>query len=213
MSQYAQSRIVDSRMESNERNLFSRRERRPHVDLAQWQQEAVEYTGTRIGVAEEELADYLALHYGVTFDVRHHEGLMNIVLTGVLRQHMDTVDPRVKEGDKVSVTGEFVYDLYTRNGHDMEPRWLTRGFELRGSFQNVSVKDYLDERIFDIDLNQVTDELVAMHVQRFGPHIVLTDPVEVMPDGSEHSLSNCESVFVPLTYHRLALKTYSEPRE
>lgn len=188
-------------MESHEGNLFSQFERQPHVDLSQWRENIVDYTDSRLGLAEQELHRYL----GSSFSPEAHETLMNLVMSHVVRGYVDQLEPAVQPGDKIRAKGNFVYDIYTRSEHELEPGWLEQGSELWGRFQTVSVKDYLDEAILDTATSQITEALVGMHIRRFGAHLVLADPVEVMPDGSRHSIPDCESLFIPLMYRRLNL--------
>lgn len=191
-------------MDSHERDQFSDFERQPYVDLTEWREQLVEYTEARLAVTEDELRDYL----GDTFSPKTHENIMNLVMSRLVRAHMEHVEPTVRTGDRIHVKGNIVYDIYTRSGHDYEAGWLEQGSGLRGNFQTVSVREYLDENILDIDPSQITEDFVRTHIRHFGTHLLLSDPVEILPDGTERLIPDCESLVIPLMYHRLNLTGY-----
>lgn len=191
-------------MESNESNSFSEFERQPYVDLTEWRKELVKYSDARLELAEEELHKYV----GEYFLSYTHEAIMNRVMSDLVRAYMDQVEPIMQPGDRISITGDFVYNIYTKSGHDFELDWLERGSELRGRFQTLVVRDYLDESILDTDPDELTEALVGTYIRHYGAHIVLADPVKVAPDGREQIIPDCESLFIPLMYRRLNLTGY-----
>jgi hypothetical protein len=139
-----------------------------------------------------------------------HETAMNTVMSQLVRAYVEQIEPVVRPGDRIRVKGNIIYDIYTQSEHELEPEWLEQGSELWGRFQTITVKDYLDEDSLDVDLNQLTEELVGAHIRHYGAHLVLTDPVKIMPDGSEHDIPNSESLLIPLMYRRLNLTSYLE---
>lgn len=191
-------------MESNESNQFSEFERQPYVDLTEWRKELIKYTEARLGLAEEELHKYL----GDSTSPYTHEAIMNRVMSDLVRAYMDQVEPIMRPGDRISATGDFVYNIYTKSGHDFELDWLGRGNELRGRLQTIVVRDYLDESILDTDPDELTEALAATYIRHYGAHVVLADPIKIAPDGSEQIIPDCESLFVPLMYRRLNLTGY-----
>lgn len=191
-------------MESNENDIFSEFERQPHVDLTEWRKELVKYSDARIELAEDELRKYIS----DSFLSYTHETIMNRVMSDLLRAYMNQIEPLIQPGDRIRATGDFIYDIYTRSEHDFELDWLEKGSELRGRFQTIVVRDYLDESILDTDPDQLTEPLVGAHIQHYGAHIVLVDPVKIAPDGSEERIPDCESLFIPLMYRRLNLTGY-----
>ena len=199
--QYRNKPIVDSRMDSHEHNPFSQFERQPYVDLTHWRKKQVEYTEDRLAVADEELRQYI----GTTLAPEVHETLLNTVLSHLVRAHMDQIRPIVQPGDHMRVKGNVLYDIYTQSDHEFESGWLEEGSELWGRFDTVAVRDYLDESIIDVSLDRLTDEYIGAHIRHFGTHLVLVDPVEIMPDGSRHGFHDCEALFIPLMYRHLDL--------
>jgi hypothetical protein len=191
-------------MESNENDIFSEFERQPYVDLTEWRRELVTYNDARLELAEEELHKYL--DNSVT--PYTHEAVMNRVMSDLVRAYMDQIEPLVQPGDRIRATGDFVYDIYTKSGHDFELDWLEKGSELRGRFQTIVVRDYLDERILDIDPDELTEKLVGTYIRHYGAHIVLAEPIKITPGGGEQSIPDCESVLIPLMYRRLNLTGY-----
>lgn len=191
-------------MDSNERNLFSEFERQPYVDLTEWRRELVKYSDARLGLAEEELHKYL----DDSVTPYTHEAVMNRVMSDLVRAYMDQIEPLVQPGDRIRATGNFVYDIYTKSGHDFELDWIEKGSELRGKFQTIVVRDYLDESTLDADPDELTEAYVGAHIRHYGAHIVLADPVKIAPDGSEQSIADCESILIPLMYRRLNLTGY-----
>jgi hypothetical protein len=191
-------------MDSNERNLFSQFERQPYVDLTEWRTKLITYTESHLTATEEELRKYI----GTSVTPATHESLMNSVMSQFLQEYMEQIEPVVQPGDRIRAAGGIIYDIYTQSGHDFESEWLREGSELWGRFETIAVRDYLDESILDADLSQLTEEYVGAHIRRYGTHLVLADPVEIKPDGSEHSIPDCESVFIPLMYRRLNLAGY-----
>ena len=191
-------------MESNENDIFSEFERQPYVDLTEWRKELVNYTEARLELAEEELHK----HLGDSVLPYTHETIMNRVMSDLARAYMDQIEPIIQPGDRIRATGDFVYDIYTQSEHDFELDWLEKGSELRGRFQTIVVRDYLDESILDLNPDEITEAIVGAHIHHYGAHIVLADPVKIAPDGSEQRIPDCESVLIPLMYHRLNLTGY-----
>lgn len=191
-------------MESNENDIFSEFERQPYVDLTEWRRELVKYGDARLELAEEELHKYM----GDSFLSYTREAVMNRVMSDLVRGYMDQIEPLIQPGDRIRATGNFVYDIYTQSGHDFELDWIEKGSELRGRFQTIVVRDYLDESILDADPDELTEAYVGAHIRHYGAHIALTDPVKITPDGSEQTIPDCESVLIPLMYRRLNLTGY-----
>lgn len=191
-------------MDSSERNLFSEFERQPYVDLTEWRRELVAYSDARLGLAEEELRKYT----GDQFLSYTYEAVMNKVMSDLVRAYMDQVEPLIQPGDRMRASGNFVYDVYTKSTHDFELGWLEKGSELRGKFQTIVVRDYLDESILDTSPDELSEALVGAYIRHYGAHIVLAEPVRIGPDGSEQSIPDCESVLIPLVYRRLNLTGY-----
>lgn len=193
-------------MEPSEYSRSSRRERSRAVNLNKWREELVEYTRTHLGLAEDEIRNEVG--YAFSIDAPRNEPLVNLVMTGVVLGYLETIEPRLQQGDRISIKGDIIYDIYTRDGHGehaFEPDWLMKGWEMRGKFENVSVKDYLDEDILRIETPYISDEVVAAYIRRYGPHIVLTDPIKIEPGGREHGIPDCESIFIPLTYRNMTI--------
>lgn len=191
-------------MNSHERDLFAQFERQPYVDLTEWREQLVEYSEALLGLAEEELHRYAS----GPLSHLNHETIMNKVLSSVARACVDRIEPVVQPGDRMRVKGNILYDIYTRSEHDFELEQLEAGSELRGTFQTVVVRDYVDENIFDIDIDRMTQAHIAAHIRHYGTHLVLADPLEVKADGSVYTIPDCESVLIPLMYRRLNLTGY-----
>ena len=191
-------------MDPYERDQFAEFERQPYVDLTEWRAKLVAYTESHLSATEKELHKYV----GETLTPAAHESLMNSVMSQFVQEYMEQIEPLVQPGDRICAKGRIIYDIYTESGHDFESEELEQGSELWGRFQTVAVRDYLDESIIDADMAELTDEFVGARIRRYGAHIVLADPVEIKPDGSEHSIPNCEAVFIPLVYRNLNLTGY-----
>jgi hypothetical protein len=191
-------------MDPHERNQFSEFERQPYVDLTEWRKKLVTYTESHLSATEKELHKYI----GASLTPAAHESLMNSVMSQFAQEYMEQIEPLVQPSDRIRAKGRIIYDIYTESGHDFESEWLDQGSELWGRFQTVAVRDYLDESVLDADLTQLTDEFVGAHIRHYGTHTVLSEPVEIKPDGSEHSIPNCEAVFIPLAYRNLNLTGY-----
>lgn len=191
-------------MDSHERNLFSQFERQPYVDLTEWRLQLVAYTDTQRDSAEHELRQ----HLGNSLSLADHESVLNAALSHRLRAFLGHIEPTISVGDSIHVKGNIIYDIFTASGHDFEAEWLGQGSELRGRFESVAVRDYLDESMIDASLEQINKDFVTARIRHFGAHLVLADPVEIRPDGSEHTIPDCESLFIPLMYRRLNLTGY-----
>lgn len=191
-------------MESNENDIFSEFERQPYVDLTEWRRELVAYSDSRLELAEEELRKYSSN----PLSPYTHETIMNRVMSDLVRGYMDQIEPLIQPGDHIRATGDFVYDIYTKSTHDFELDWLEKGSELRGKFQTIVVRDYLDEGILDTNPEDISEALVGAHIRHYGAHIALAEPVKIGPGGSEQSIPDCESILIPLAYRRLNLTGY-----
>lgn len=191
-------------MDSHERDLFSEFERQPYVDLTEWRLQLVAYTQAQLNSAEQDLRQ----HLGNSLSAATHESALNAALSHRVRALLEHIEPTVRVGDLIHVKGNIIYDIFTASGHDFEADWLGQGSELRGRFESVAVRDYLDESMLDASVEQLSKDFVATRIRHFGVHLVLADPVEVRPDGSELSIPDCESVFIPLMYRHLNLTGY-----
>lgn len=191
-------------MDSHERDQFAEFDRQPYVDLTGWREQLVEYTEARLAVTEEEIRD----HLGDTFSPKTHENIMNLVMSRLIRAHMEHIEPAVRIGDRLCVKGNIIYDIYTQSEHNFEAGWLEKGSELQGKFQSVSVREYLDESTLDTSPSQLTEAFVHSHIRHFGAHLLLSDPIEILPDGTVRLIPDCESLVIPLMYRRLKLTGY-----